>query len=111
MDSGKSAAGKQSKPSHFDAAARGTTAKHGFITPEPGMSLDFFEKLFNVDALLASSRAAMMGGNKSNDEFISVYRDVYKRQRHGCSMSLFQASQQWSTISSYDLKTRFDSQL
>jgi len=38
------------------------------------MSLDFFEKLFNVDALLASSRAAMMGGNKSNDEFISVYR-------------------------------------
>jgi hypothetical protein len=26
-------------------------------------------------------------------------------------MSLFQASQQWSTISSYDLKTRFDSQL
>jgi len=27
MDSGKSAAGKQSKPSHFDAAARGATAK------------------------------------------------------------------------------------
>ena len=39
MDSGKSAAGKQSKPSHFDAAARGATAKHRFITPEPGMSL------------------------------------------------------------------------
>jgi hypothetical protein len=38
MDSGKSAAGKQSKPSHFDAAARGATAKHRFITPEPGMS-------------------------------------------------------------------------
>ena len=40
MDSGKSAAGKQSKPSHFDAAARGATAKHRFITPEPGTSLD-----------------------------------------------------------------------
>jgi hypothetical protein len=39
MDSGKSAAGKQSKPSHFDAAARGATAKHRFITPEPGESL------------------------------------------------------------------------
>ena len=39
MDLGKSAAGKQSKPSHFDAAARGATAKHRFITPEPGMSL------------------------------------------------------------------------
>jgi hypothetical protein len=39
MDSGKSVAGKQSKPSHFDAAARGATAKHRFITPEPGMSL------------------------------------------------------------------------
>jgi hypothetical protein len=39
MDSGKSAAGKQSKPSHFDAAARGATAKHRFITSEPGMSL------------------------------------------------------------------------
>jgi hypothetical protein len=38
MDSGKSAAGKQSKPSHFDAAARGATAKHRIITPEPGMS-------------------------------------------------------------------------
>jgi hypothetical protein len=39
MDSGKSLAGKQSKPSHFDAAPRGATAKHRFITPEPGMSL------------------------------------------------------------------------
>jgi len=38
MDSGKSAAGKQSKPSHFDAAARGATANRRFITPEPGMS-------------------------------------------------------------------------
>ena len=35
------------------------------ITPEPGMSLDFFEKLFNVDALLASSRAAMWVGTKA----------------------------------------------
>jgi hypothetical protein len=43
MDSGKSAAGKQSKPSHFDAAARGATANRRFITPEPGMSLIFFE--------------------------------------------------------------------
>ena len=42
MDLGKSAAGKQSKPSYFDAAARGATAKHRFITPEPGMSLLFF---------------------------------------------------------------------
>jgi len=41
MDSGKSAAGKQLKPSHFDAAARGATAKHRFITPAPGMSLVF----------------------------------------------------------------------
>lgn len=31
--------------------------------------------------------------------------------RQGCSTSLFPASQQWSTISSYELKTRFDSQL
>ena len=38
MDSGKSAAGKQSKPNYFDAAARGATAKHRLITPEPGMS-------------------------------------------------------------------------
>jgi hypothetical protein len=30
---------KQSKPSHFDAAARGATAKHRFITLEPGKSL------------------------------------------------------------------------
>ena len=29
----------------------------------------------------------------------------------GRSTSLFQASQQWSTMSSYDVKTRFDSQL
>ena len=29
---------------------------------------------------------------------------------HGWSMSLFQAWQQWSTISSNDLKTRFDNQ-
>ena len=42
MDSGKSAAGKQSKPSHFDAAARGATAKHRFITPEPGMSHPYY---------------------------------------------------------------------
>jgi transposase len=38
MDSGKNAAGKQSKPSHFDAAARGATAAPVFVTPEPGMS-------------------------------------------------------------------------
>ncbi len=30
---------------------------------------------------------------------------------HGWSMRLFQASQHRATISSYDLKTRFDSQL
>src|SRR6202011_4732007 len=29
----------------------------------------------------------------------------------GMSMSLFQAKQQWSRMSSYDLKTRFESQL
>src|ERR1700748_2191880 len=29
---------------------------------------------------------------------------------HGCAMSLFQASQQWSTMLVYDRKTRFDSQ-
>jgi len=47
MDSGKSAAGKQSKPSHFDAAARGATANRRFITPEPGMSLEgLFERGF-----------------------------------------------------------------
>jgi hypothetical protein len=37
-------------------------------------AIDFFDKLFDVDPSLASSRAALMGGNKSNDEFISVYR-------------------------------------
>jgi hypothetical protein len=31
--------------------------------------------------------------------------------RQGWSTSLFQASQQWSTMSSKDLKTRFESQL
>ena len=30
--------------------------------------------------------------------------------RHGWSMSLFHASQQWSTMSLKDLKTRFESQ-
>ncbi len=30
--------------------------------------------------------------------------------RQGCSMSLFQALQQWSTMSSKDLKILFDSQ-
>jgi hypothetical protein len=49
MDSGKSAAGKQSKPSHFDAAARGATANRRFITPEPGMS----QKLLDLDQRLA----------------------------------------------------------
>jgi hypothetical protein len=29
----------------------------------------------------------------------------------GMSMSLFQAKRQWSKMSSYDLKTRFESQL
>jgi hypothetical protein len=29
----------------------------------------------------------------------------------GISMSLFQAKQQWSRMSSYDLKTRLESQL
>ena len=31
--------------------------------------------------------------------------------RHGWSMSLFQAWQQWATMSSYDLNTRFEIQL
>ena len=31
--------------------------------------------------------------------------------REGWSMRLFQASQQWSTMSAWDLKMRFDSQL
>jgi hypothetical protein len=39
MDSGKSVAGKQSKPSHFDAAPFLVAAASVFITPEPGMSL------------------------------------------------------------------------
>ena len=47
MDLGKSAAGKQSKPSDFDAAARGATAKHRFITPEPVMSLGGYRKRHN----------------------------------------------------------------
>jgi hypothetical protein len=38
MDSGKSVAGKQSKPSHFDAAPFLVAAASVFITPEPGMS-------------------------------------------------------------------------
>ncbi len=29
----------------------------------------------------------------------------------GCSTSLFQAKQQWSTLSSYEVNTRFESQL
>jgi hypothetical protein len=41
MDSGKSVAGKQSKPSHFDAAPFLVAAASVFITPEPGMSLEF----------------------------------------------------------------------
>jgi len=42
MDSGKSVAGKQSKPSHFDAAPFLVAAASVFITPEPGMSLLFY---------------------------------------------------------------------
>jgi hypothetical protein len=38
MDSVNCDPRKGFKPSHFDAAARGATAKHRFITPEPGMS-------------------------------------------------------------------------
>jgi hypothetical protein len=49
MDSGKSAAGKQSKPSHFDAAARGATANRRFITPEPGMSQEVLSESMSGD--------------------------------------------------------------
>jgi hypothetical protein len=42
MDSGKSVAGKQSKPSHFDAAPFLVAAASVFITPEPGMSHERF---------------------------------------------------------------------
>ena len=31
--------------------------------------------------------------------------------RHGCSVSRFQASQQWSTMAVYDANTRLESQL
>src|SRR6266487_1589153 len=39
------------------------------------------------------------------------WRNPMDMMRQGGSTSLFQASQQWSTRSSYDLKIRFESQL
>jgi hypothetical protein len=46
MDSGKSVAGKQSKPSHFDAAPFLVAAASVFITPEPGMSQYLFGRVY-----------------------------------------------------------------
>jgi hypothetical protein len=49
--------------------------------------------------------------------FDAAYHGVFKcnrpmgRMRHGWSMSSFQASQQWATMSSWLRKTRFESQL
>jgi FixJ family two-component response regulator len=36
-------------------------------------AIDFFEKLFDVDALLASSRAALMGGTKATTSSFQLF--------------------------------------
>jgi hypothetical protein len=59
----------------------------------------------DIDAVSQVDLDELRENERAEGMFIDYKRDLYG------STSLFQASQQWSTSSSYDLKIRFESQL